>query len=102
MTEEKICPIMSRPIMMTKYCDLGNDTHSEETEAIFKEVCCLHENCLAWVSEVEQEITCKEGYAMGFGDCKEARSREDCNECHLGILTKEKPGYCKLIERGAL
>ena len=28
----------------------------------------------------------------------EARSGEDCNDCHMGRLTKERVGYCKLIE----
>jgi hypothetical protein len=51
MTDEKICPIMSRPIMMTKYTDMGDNVHAEETEAIFKEVQCLKEKCMAWVPE---------------------------------------------------
>ena len=95
MTEEKICPIMTRQSFVP---------HDPErplipTGLVQCNVYCQREKCMAWVESVDEEITCKEGYAPNYGDCKEARSDDDCNYCSLGRLTTAKEGYCKLIGR---
>jgi len=71
MTDEKICPIMSRPLIGTGnvYYDLIH----------FHVVPCQREKCMAWVPECPGDVVCNDGETAD--KCR----RSDCYE------------YCSLI-----
>lgn len=44
MTDEKICPFMSRPVVLDS---VSNDTLTQNTLTLFEAVC-IRERCMAW------------------------------------------------------
>jgi hypothetical protein len=92
MTEEKICPFMSRPfdpvtrqVFMMLHSNGALDKISETD--MFQEsfVPCQKEKCMAWIPDCTQYIGCPLGYHAPY-PCK-----EKCR-CYNG--------WCRLIEFG--
>jgi len=101
MTEEKICPVMSRPAKILNDIEQGimDDDYEitiKSAKGIYKNmyVPCLKEKCMAWVPEVE---CC--GTDLCEEDDTDACNRDTCKKFTLRI---HEEGYCKLIERGGV
>jgi len=85
MTEEKICPIMSKPFVAIAANQLPYSVGINFKNDLCYTVC-LEEKCMAW------EKPCKDK-----DDCEYCEHRE-YNDNNQNICQGQE-GYCKLIER---
>ena len=93
MTEEKICPIMSRPFVA-----IAANQLPYSVDISFKnDLCytaCLKENCMAWIPECN---LVDPKYKDAPGDCMDQIPGKRCKKQYR----IDCQGYCKLIEGGS-
>jgi len=99
MTDEKICPIMSRPVFVgtlktRNFLNIMVGVGDSNFHWELHKVPCQREKCMAWEPECEHVRHIDDNGACGARDDRNYNLERRCNmnDCY---------GHCHLIERGA-